>query len=190
MSLGYRDMYDIFCGVQLAFTRKTEKRLLSVAHPQTKRDQMEKIFPVNQFKDWTKENFIIANLYINFYKSPSSFEDGLEFLRDIDNDKVYKFKNEILNYRKFLIEDIQRIKIEEGSNPGLDYMISEYRSNKIKWYTFYFYVIVSNTNQEQLLRSRLNGFLLKKIKRLLLYVTFSEKSMLMVRELMKDEIQI
>jgi hypothetical protein len=190
MGLSYYDMYNISSGIQLAFTRKTSKRLLTVSHGKNKRDQMEKVFPVSKYKDWSRENFIVACLYINFIKSPSSFEDGLVLLRDLDEKEVFKFKNEIINYRKFLTEDINRIKVEEGSNPGLDYMIKEYRENRIKWYTFYFYLVVSNTDMEKLSRSRLNGFLLKKIKRLLLYITFSEKSMLMVKELMKDGIEI
>jgi len=191
MSISYFDMYNTSAGIQLAFTNnKSNKRLLSVSHKEPKRERMKKIFPESKFKSWTKENFIIANLYINFNKSPSSLEGAFEFLADVEDKEVFAFKNEIINYRKFLIEDINRIKVEEGNNPGLDYMIDEYRRNKIKWYTFYFYLIVSGTDLEKLSKSRLNGYLLKKIKKLLLYVTFSEKSMLMVRELIQDGIQI
>lgn len=190
MSLSYDLMYNATAGIQLAFTTKTSSRLLSVNHRTKKRNQMLKIFPVNTFDTWTKENFILANLYINFTKAPSSLQSTIEFLKDVDEKEVYKFKNEIINYKDFLIQDIKRIKLEEGDNPGIDYMIQEYRNNKIKWYTFYFYLVVSGSDIEKIQRSRLNGYLIKKIKKLLLYVSFSDKSMMLIKELLKDNIKI
>lgn len=193
MSVGYNTMYNITAGINSAFVSKNVgKRTLSVNHPQAKRDQMEMLFPVNAYNNTTKENFVLYNLYINFKEGPSSFVGAIEKLRDLDIKKALKFKNEIINYKKFLKEDIDRINIEESS-VDLNYMIEEYRINKIHWFTFYFYLEASSepgATMEALDKSRINGMLVRKIQKLLLYVSFSEESKNMVKQLMQDRIKI
>ena len=191
MSLSYNEMYNITAGIYMVFSSpKNNVRTLSVNHRQKKRDTLEAIFPTNDYSNYTRENFIITNLYMQFHSSPSSLIGSIEKLRDIDKKDVWKFKDEIIHYRRYLQEDLNKIKTQEGNNPGLDYMVKEYRNNNIKWYTFYFYLVVSNTDIEELSKSRVNGFLIRKIQKLLLYVTFSEKSMLLVKEILKDTIDI
>ena len=187
--LQYSDMYNITAGIFTAFKQNKGKRLLTIRHPKSKRDYMERIFPVNKYSEWTKENFIIAVLYVNFYKSPSSLHSCIEHLRDLNKDNVFRFKNEILNYRKFLQEDIERLKIS-SEHINQEYMTSQYRNSKIMWYTYYFYMINSGADIESLEKSRINGYLVKKIKNLLLYITFSEKSHTLIRDLLTDVIEI
>lgn len=187
--LAYKDMYNITCGILMAFKNNSDKRLLSVNHPLKKMNSFEQIFPVSKYSEWTRENFIIAVLYINFYKSPSSINSCIDLLRDLDKSDVLRFKNEIINYRTFLIQDIEKLKID-SEHINIDYMTNLYRNNRIKWYTYYFYIIVSGQDINKLLSSRINGHLLRKIKILLLYVTFSEKTMLLVKELLNDIIEM
>ena len=187
--LSYNDQYNILAGVYVSFNSKIDKRTLSVSHKKKKRDSMKAIFPYCTYESWSRENFIVASLYIMFKKSPSSLIKAINFLREIEEKEVQKFKNEIIYYRKFLQEDINKIKLEEPS-PSLDFMIKKYTSNQIYWFTFYFYLVVSNTDIEKLTKSRVQGILYKKIRKLLLYVTFSQKSMNSIKQLMKDTIAI
>ena len=193
MSIGFDTMYNITAGIHSAFASKTlGKRTLSVNHSRTKRDQISMLFPSNTYNSTTKENFVLFNLYINFKESPSSLMTAIEKLRDLDVKKALKFKNEIINYRKFLKEDIDRINLEESSI-SLQYMMDEYRTNKIHWFTFYFYLEVSDepgATIEELSKSRINGMLIRKIEKLLLYVSFSDESKQTVKQLMQDRIAI
>jgi hypothetical protein len=190
MGLSYNEQYNIATGIHMAFSNKKSARILSVSHGQKKRDQMKSSFPYKQYENWTKSNFIIACLYVAFKKSPSSVNSMYAALSDVEEREVLTFKNEIIYYRKFLQEDINYIKINEGNSVNIDTITELYRNNKIKWFTFYFYVIVSGTDQAKLERSRINGYLLRKIKKLLLYVTFSEKSMMEIKQIMKEGIDI
>jgi len=190
MSISFNDMYNITAGMNTAFTTpKIKRRTLTINHNQKKRDKMKFSFPVSKYEEWTRENFIIANLYVNFNRSSSSISSAMSELSAIDKEQVMGFKNEIIYYRKFLKEDLERIFSEEG-NIDLEYMIEEYRTHKIKWFTFYFYLIGTGQDIEKISRSRINGILIKKIEKMLLYVTFSEKSIIEMRELINSRINI
>jgi len=189
--LGYNEQYNIMAGVYFAFSTKSKnaKRTLSVSHGKAKREKMKAVFPYNQYEEWSRENFILGALYINFVKKPSSLISAFQELKDLDEKAVMTFKNEIIYYRKFLKEDIDKIMLNEP-NPSYEYMAEAYRKNEIHWYTYYFYVIVKNIDVNKILKSRIDGFLYKNIKSLLLYVTFSQKSMMEVKNLMNDVIEI
>lgn len=190
MGLSYNDQYNIASGIWTSFSAKNSKRILAVSHKQKKRDSIKSRFPYRTYELWTKSNFIIASLYVCFHRSPSSLNSMYDLLSEIEEIDIMRFKNEIIHYRKFLIEDLERIRIEESNNVSLEYMIQEYRNSKIKWYTFYFFLVVSGVDISKIERSRINGHLLKKIRKLLLYVTFSEKSMLEVKSIISDTIEI
>jgi hypothetical protein len=189
--LGYQDQYSIVAGIYFAFNSKSKnkKRTLSVTHGKTKRDKMKSVFPYNLYEEWTRENFIIASLYIMFVNKPSSLISAFGCLKDLDEKSVMVFKNEIIYYRKFLKEDIEKIKMMEP-NPSYKFMANLYRKNEIRWFTFYFFIVVKNVDIDKILKSRIDGFLYNNIKSLLLYVTFSQKSMMEVKELMLDTIDI
>ena len=193
MSIGYGEMYNITAGIFSAFSAKNPtKRVLSVNHSIEKRDKILNIFPDNKYKITTKENFVLYTLYINFKESPSSLMGAIDKLRDLDIKKALKFKNEIINYKKFLKEDIDRIIIEE-SNVDLNYMLNEYKKNKIHWFTFYFFVEASNeegASLAEISKSRINKKIVSNIEKLLLYVSFSDKSKILIKGLMEDSIII
>jgi len=193
MSIGYNEMYNVTAGIFTCFSaKKVGKRLLTINHPRKKREKMEKVFPVSKYNLMTKENFVLANLYVNFKETSSSLNGTIDKLRDLDEKKMLKFKNEIINYRKFLNEDIDRINIEESS-VSLSYMIDEYRANRIHWFTFYFYIEASGeegASLEEIGKSRINSVLVRKIQKLLLYVTFSDASKASIKKLMSNRIEI
>jgi len=191
LSISYNEQYNLCAGIYFAFSNKNaNKRILSVSHGKAKRDKIKLMFPYNHYETYTKENFIISCLYIMFIKKPSSLIASVQELKDLDEKKAMAFKNEIIHYRKFLKEDIERLKIEEGNNIPFSIIKDKYRKNEIKWFTFYFYIIVKNVNIDNLESSRIDGFLYRNIKKLLLYVTFSEKSIMEVKQLMVDTIEI
>jgi hypothetical protein len=187
--LAYNDMYNISWGILTCSKITSNKRLLSINHSKLKRDKLEPLFPVSKYTEWTRENFIIAVLYLCFNKAPSSIHVLLAQLRELDSKEVFAFKNEIINYRTFLIQDIEKLKVD-SEHISTEYMISLYRIGKIKWYTFYFYITLSGYDINKILESRVNGYLIKRIKFLLLYITFSERSTLLVKELLTDLIEI
>jgi hypothetical protein len=189
MGLSYNEMYDISAGIYFAFKNNVSKRILSVSHKQKKREDVQKYFPESKYRDWTRENFIVACLYINYNNSPSSFTKAVGLLQELDKKDVFKFKDEIIYYRKYLDEDL--LYIENNLDKiTLDGIIKLYKSNKIKWYTFYFYLLAANININELKKSRINGYLYKKIEKLLLYITFSEKSILKVKREIVNKINI
>ena len=189
--LSYSQQYDLVAGIYFAFSnKKANKRTLSVSHGKEKRDNMKLVFPYNHYEGFTKENFIVSVLYIMFTKKPSSLMSAVQDLKELDVKKAMQFKNEIIHYRKYLLDDIERLKIEEGTNIPFSIIKDKYRKNEIKWFTFYFFIIVKGVNVQELEKSRVDGFLYNNIKKLLLYVTFSEKSIMEVKQLMQDTIQI
>jgi hypothetical protein len=190
LSLNYSEQYSIGAGIYFAFNTKNSKRTLSVSHGKAKRDKMKAVFPYKHYEEWSRENFIIASLYIMFIKKPSSLISTFSELKDLDEKEVMKFKNEIIHYRKFLMEDIKMLQIQEGNSPSFEVIKKMYRKNEIKWFTFYFYIIVKGIDIGELEKSRIDGFLFRNIKKLLLYITFSQKSMMEIKALMKDTIQI
>ena len=127
--ISFNEQYDIFAGVLYAFKSKTDKRTLHVSHKAKKREEVQKFFPYNKFKEYTKEEFIISTLYINFTWSPSSLESALEKLETLDRKEVLKFKNTIIHYRKFMQEDVQYLK--DNTDISLKAIIDSYRENKI-----------------------------------------------------------
>lgn len=180
-------------GIFHTFSSRTSKRRsFAINHSQKKMDKMKLIFPISKYQLKTKENFILANLYVNFKENPSSLMGAIKKLEDLKDSDVLIFKNEIVNYRKFLKDDIERIKIQ-GNKVSLDYMLREYKKGKIYWFTFYFYLEASqdpNATLENLKKSRINIMLIQRIEKLLLYVSFSKESRELIKKLMQDKIDI
>lgn len=188
--LGYQEQYNILAGIYFTFrNKKANKRQLSVSHGKAKRDKAKLIFPYNRYEEYTRENFIISALYIMFIKKPSSFIAAMQELKELDKKDAMQFKNEIIYYRKFLMDDIERLRIEEGTGIALATIKSKYRKKEIKWFTFYFYVSVKGV-EEALQQSRVDNYLYYSIKKLLLYITFSEKSKTQIKMLMQDTIDL
>lgn len=186
----YDEQYNIANGIFMMFDKGSLKKIMAVRHSQKKRDEMKSLFPYKKFENYNKSVFILACLYVNFTKMPSSALGSIEFLRDISLKDIQLFKDSIVQYKKYLKDDILLLKNAFGTNISFDEITEYYRTNRIKWYTWYFYLVASGYDLEKLERSRINGILYKKIKTLLVFVSFSQDSMLMVRELMSNSIRI
>lgn len=188
--LGYYDQYQIVNGIFYAFSKNADKKSLNVKHSQKKIDSMKSRFPYFKYEQFTKENFVVLNLYINFKLSPSSVEDVLRHLLDIDfNSDVLPFKNSIVSYRAFLSAHIKYLR-ETYGRPNINEIFEAYRKKKIEFYTLWFYLIYSGYNLYQEIDvkvfGRANSRELQKIKNILLYITFSEKSLEYIKLLLSE----
>jgi hypothetical protein len=177
-------------GIYFAFSNKnTTKRSLSVRHTKEKIEKMRTHWDSTKYESYTRENFIILCLYINFTKSPSSCTSAFTKLAETSLDEAIKFKNAIINYKIELIKDIEFLQNLYGNSIDLRTITHHYRKNDIKWFTYYFYVKVSNST-EKVKTSRIDKNLYSKITTLLLYVTFSERSYKIIDKILKDNIKI
>ena len=203
--LQYNEMYDIAMGVNLAFKGKSKKALVRVNHKDTTRDKTKTMFPINKYSTFTRENFILLNLYINFSKNINSKHDVIKALVDldirpikIDNIKkelgstnikdVYKFKRNFISHKVFFINDMKRIRNEE-TNIDIKYMLNEYRNKRIEWYTLYLFIRAKDIDINSI-ESRIDYLLLTKIKKLAMYLIVSEKSISKMKQLLDTGIKL
>ena len=179
--LQYSEQYNIANGIFLAFHGKSKVRLLSVKHPHKKLDNMKSRFPFTKYEQFTKENFIVTCLYVMFRFSPSSVDDVLKHLQEINFKKeVEPFKVKIMTYRALLTSHIEYLIINYGK-PTIKDIFDAYREKKLEFYTIWFYLYYLGYDLyieiDTKVFSRVQVIELKKIKNLLLYVTFSESSL-------------
>jgi len=179
----YYNMYQISHGMFLTFQNSLDKRLLHTNHSKEKIEKFEKFFPVNKFKNKTKETFIVCCLYVLFVKSPSSFHKMIEELKNLDFSEVSDFKQKILNYEKYIKIDIKKIK-EKGFITKEE-IINLYLKNEIKFYTLYFYLVFTN-QFEDLKKSRVYKLIYKKLKFIMLFLTFKEESKQKIKKMIEE----
>lgn len=181
--LSFDEQYNISQGIFLSFKNNAKKRQLSVNHSEKVRAKFKYLIPT-RFETYTKENFILTCLYISFTKSPSSYNSFLDILREIDfNKDTTKFKDIIINYKFYLNKDINLIRENYGSG-NISILFSEYSKNNIQFYTLFFYLKYTNTDLDNL--STVQTIYINKIKVLLLYITFSEKSLINITKLFSE----
>lgn len=184
----YDEQYDIFHGIFMTFDKNATKKSMSVRHGQKKRDEVKAMFPWRQYENYSKSVFILACLYVNFVKMPSSAMAGIEELANVTMKDIQLFKDSIIQYKKYLKDDLHTLIERFGTNVKFDDITNAYRNGDIKWYTWYFYLTVSGYDINKLERSRINGILYKKIRTLLMFVSFSQDSMLLTRKIMTDNL--
>lgn len=189
--LNYYEQYHITNGIFYAFSTKAKKRILSTSHSEKKIESFKSRFPYHKYESFTKENFIVLNLYINFKQSPSSVEDVLRHLQDTNfNEEVLGFKKKITQYRELLSAHIEYLMSTYGK-PSIQEIFDAYRKKKIEFYTLWFYLYYLGYDlysdiEELKVFSRVQVRELQKIKQLLLYVTFSEKSLVYIKMLLQQ----
>jgi hypothetical protein len=181
--LQFSELYNISQGIFLAFKHNAKKRQLSVKHSEKAMNRFKYSIP-SRFETYTKENFILTCLYICFKKSPSSYDSFLEVLKEIDfNKDVYKFKDSIINYKGYLNSNINYIRENYGAG-NTNTLFKEYMKNNIQFYTLWFYLKYKNVDLDLL--SNIQSIHINKIKVFLLYVTFSESSLLNIQQLFNE----
>jgi hypothetical protein len=178
-------MYNISQGIFLVNKNQSKQRQLSVGHSEKVRERFKYAFP-KRYTNFTKENFILTCLYINFSKSPSSFDRFLEILKELDfNTSVLPFKNSIVNYKHFIGEDVNYLKSTYGK-PTIEQMFTEYSNHKIHFYTLWFYIRFQVENIDDYKYSNIQQIIINKVKIILLYITFSEESLAYIKSLFNE----
>lgn len=184
--LNYGVQYDIANGIFLTFKNNLAKRSYSVSHGQNTRDKAKAIFPYYKYESFTKENFISVCLYLMLTKSPSSVNGLYEMLKDIDPEDAFKFKDSIINYKLYVPKDIMYLR-EQYGDPSVEQMFKEYKRNKIKFYTIWFFLKYKDIDvDDYIIKHKINGQFLQKIKQLMLFITFSDKAMSNVKLLFEE----
>lgn len=184
----YDEQYDIFGGIFNTFDKSSNKKMMSVRHGRKKRDEVKPMFPYRKYESYTKSVFILACLYVNFVKMPSSVMSAIEELQNVSMKDIQLFKDNIVQYRKYLKDDIHNLINEFGTNVSFEQITETYRNGHIQWYTWYFYLTVSGYDLEELEKSRINGILYKRIKTLLMFVSFSQDSMMLTKNLLSNNL--
>jgi len=184
--LQYDLMYKISSGIFLTF--KNPNKMIKSANSSEKSIlKFKNIYPLRFCSEMTKDNFILLCIYLNYKKKPSSMNSFFKMLNEIipnqEKNKDYqgflKFKDEILNYKHYLIQDIKFLK-ENDESYSIQKMFNFYRQNNIRFYTFYFWI--KSQNLENNINSRIINTEIKKIKGILQYVTFPEKIIFILKD--------
>lgn len=180
--LDFKTQYNLSKGIFLAFRNNSDRRMLSVKDTQKVAERFRFSFGT-RYETFTKTNFVILCLFVAFKKSPSSFESFIEQMNSLDfNTDVLAFKDMIMHYKLHLKRDTDLLKEKYGV-PSKQQLFQEYRKHNIQFYTLWFYLkynnmLDDNTNVQQIE--------LNKIKVLLLYVTFSEEGLLIIKDMVNQ----
>ena len=177
--IAYNDIYNITAGIYTCFNaKKTQtKKVLKVNHNSKKREELRKFFS-NAVSDFSLNDLVFRNLYINMIEPQSSLTSTILKLNQIDELKIKVFKDKIKYYYKYIIDDLEKIK-NQNTHLNLDIMVKYYRENEINWFTFYYYLEHSKDskkNKDKIRKSRIDSRLLRKIETLLLYLNLPNKS--------------
>lgn len=165
------EKYHILSTVHLSF--RNGKKIKAVKHPENKMIVSINELP-NTFKHFNKETFSIAVLLCQYTKDPSSIMSLAKRMNEISKEDIYKFRDNILHYKKYLSDDINYLK-QKYLVPTTEEICLEFINNKIKFYTFYFFII--NTHKEEdINKSRIYSIIWKKLQGLMLFVRFKEES--------------
>jgi len=180
--IAYNDIYNITAGIYTCFNaKKTQtKKVLKVNHNSKKREELRKFFS-NAVSDFSLNDLVFRNLYINMIEPQSSLTSTILKLNQIDELKIKVFKDKIKYYYKYIIDDLEKIK-NQNTHLNLDIMVKYYRENEINWFTFYYYLEHSKDskkNKDKIRKSRIDSRLLRKIETLLLYLNLPNKSAIM-----------
>jgi hypothetical protein len=177
--LSYNEQYQILAGIHYAFANESKERVLCTSHSPDKIQKMKMFMKHTKYESTSKQNFIIICLYTELKFSLSSLHDMMTKVSsytDADIKEIYTFKNKIVNYRLHLSKDIEYINNNYGGKTSFDSIILAYRHDKINWFTMYYYGVYNKINLDKVKKSRRFGKLIRKIETLLLYITFSDKT--------------
>ena len=181
--LSYNQQYDIANGIFITYDSQLDYRLMHSKHKGGTRENMKMMFPYQKWETRTKEVFVLACLYTIFTKTPSSFRSFVGELREIDLKDVSSFKHIILNYHDFISKDVSYLRETYGSSIDQHTILNEFMEGKIKFYTAWWYV---KFNEEDFKIGRVYAHVIRKLRFLMLFLTFREDSIENIRELFKQ----
>ena len=188
--LNYVNQYNISNGIFLCFDKELDHRKLTSNHSQQVRDKMKNSFPHLKFEGWTKENFVIMCIYIMFKKKPTSYRGMVQLLHEMKEKTVSEFKTEILNYNQHMARDVDYLIGKYGGKLTVDEIFNEFQQHDIKFYTLWFYLKTINADEESILKTRAKSATFRRIKTLMLYLTFKQENVKKLEKLIKERLDV
>ena len=184
--LSFNQQYDIANGIFITYDSQLDYRLLHSKHKQKTRESTKMFFPYQKWETRTKETFVLACIYVMYKKTPSSFRSFLGELREVDLKEVAKFKHIILNHQDFMAKDVAYLKETFGGGVEPQQVLKAYLDDKIQFYTAWWFIKLKHEDWKP---GRTFGHVLRKLKFVMLFLTFKEESVKRMRELF-DEIEL
>ena len=181
--LSYNQQYDIANGIFITYDSQLDYRLMHSKHKSGTRENVRMLFPYQKWETRTKEVFVLACLYVVFTKTPSSFRSFVSELREVSMKEISKFKHIILNNQDFLAKDASFLQKTYGSSVDPQKVLKEYVDGKIQFYTAWWFI---KLNHEDFVPGRTFSHILRKLKFIMLFLTFKEDSIQRIRELFKQ----
>lgn len=182
--LNYWNQYSISNGIYLCYDQRLTRRTLSSKHGEVVREKMKNVFPYRKHESTTKENFVLLSLYVMFTKTPSSFRSYVSEIANADMKEAMKFKQDILQYDNNIKRDVKYLREKYMDDLNVQNVFNEFNSRKIKFYSAWFYLNFCGEDIEALSKSRVMGHVIRKLKFIMLYVTFKEESVNKIKTLM------
>lgn len=181
--LDFNRQYDIANGIFLTYDTQLDYRLLHSKHKGKTRENVKNSFPYQRWESKTRELFVLACMYTIFTKTPSSFRGFLSELREIDMKEVAKFKHKILNYEDYLKKDIRYLLEQFGSSITPEIVLKELMKDNIQFFTAYWYLYFDKSG---FTAGRTFSHVMRKIKFLMLFLTFKEESVQNIKVLFEQ----
>jgi len=177
--LSFNQQYNISNGIFICYNQQLDYRLFHSKHSLKVREKYKKFFPYKKFETYTKENFVLTCLYIIFFQTPSSYRDMIRKLSDINFNEIKKFKVQLQNYEINIQKDINYLRqYKDQLTP--ERILKEFYLKHIKFYTAWFYLKFNSTTFE---KSRIFKHIIRKLKFIMLYLSFNEKSVQKIKSL-------
>ncbi len=178
----YEQQYNLISGLFLTFSNDTLDKdtciALSVNHNVAKRESMMKQYNYRKYSSWTKSNFMLACLYVNFVKGASTFNAAFKLMGNLDEKEVLQFKRDLKFYNISIKDDLIYLRKAYIGSPTCTEIITDYQTGSISWFTTYEYV---KTKDENL--TRLQKKIILKMKTMRRFLSLNDDIMKTIRDL-------
>jgi hypothetical protein len=181
--LSYNQQYNIANGIFITYDSQLDYRLMHSKHKSGTRENMKSMFPYHKWEGRTKETFVLACLFVIFNKTPSSYRSFVDELREVDMKEIAKFKHIIMNNQDFIAKDIAYLREKYGSSIDPQKTLKEFVDGQIQFYTAWWYVKLFH---EEWNPGRTFSHILRKLRFLMLFLTFKEESVQRIQEQFKQ----
>lgn len=189
--LQFNEQYNVLHGIFITFDKNTNSRLLKSTHKQDVRDKAKSMYSYKKYETWTKENLVVLGLYIMLRQKPSSFAGLLKELNNDDTKKwVSEFKDKIINYKSYIIQDINFILETIGEKPTINKIFDLYVDESIQFYTLWWFLKFSGTDLDEIMKTRVKGSLLKRIRQINLFLTYKESNLEYIKRALVDKLNL
>lgn len=189
--LQFNEQYNVLHGIFITFDKNTNSRLLKSTHKQEVRERAKSMYSYKKYETWTKENLVVLGLYIMLKQKPSSFAGLLKELNNDDTKKwVSEFKDKIINYKSYIIQDINFILETIGEKPTINKIFDLYIDESIQFYTLWWFLKFSGADLDEIMKTRVKGSLLKRIRQINLFLTYKESNLEYIKRALVDKLNL